>query len=325
MAPRVADASRVARPVVLASRPLGLGDFLTGVPAYRALRRAFPGHEVVLAANPSVRDLVPLTGAVDRLLPTAEFAPVAWDGPPPDVAVDLHGRGLESHNRLAVLDPRRLVVFGGPTGGGYPGPVWRRHEHERARWCRLLSESGIPADPEDFALPRPARHVPPAWAGATLIHPGAASAARRWPPTRFVAVATVLIASGHTVVVTGSPAEAPLVDRVAAVGAVRARTRTLADLAALVASARLVVCGDTGVAHLASAFGRPSVVLFGPTPPAEWGPPPRPHHAVLWPAPPGYRGDPHGDRVDKVLATIGVGDVLDAVRRVLASASCGEV
>jgi hypothetical protein len=33
-----------------------------------------------------------------------------------------------------------------------------------------------------------------------------------------------------------------------------------------------VVCGDTGVAHVASALGTPSVVLFGPTDPAGSGP-----------------------------------------------------
>jgi ADP-heptose:LPS heptosyltransferase len=35
-----------------------------------------------------------------------------------------------------------------------------------------------------------------------------------------------------------------------------------------------VVCGDTRNAHVAPALGTPSVVLFGPVPPAEWGPPP---------------------------------------------------
>ena len=35
-------------------------------------------------------------------------------------------------------------------------------------------------------------------------------------------------------------------------------------MSAVVARARMVVCGDTGVAHLASAYGTPSVLLFGP-------------------------------------------------------------
>jgi ADP-heptose:LPS heptosyltransferase len=73
--------------------------------------------------------------------------------------------------------------------------------------------------------------------------------------------------------------------------AVVAGQTTLAELACLVAYAGRVVCGDTGIAHLATAFGTPSVVLFGPVPPSRWGPPgpPAPHRA-LWA---GLRGDPH--------------------------------
>ena len=55
------------------------------------------------------------------------------------------------------------------------------------------------------------------------------------------------------------------------------------NLAALVAFARVVVCGDTGVAHLATAYGTSSVLLFACMSPARWGPPPgRPWHRVLW-------------------------------------------
>ena len=44
-----------------------------------------------------------------------------------------------------------------------------------------------------------------------------------------------------------------------------------------------VVCGDTRKAHVALALRTPSVVLFGPVPPAEWGPrPDRPaRHPLL--------------------------------------------
>jgi ADP-heptose:LPS heptosyltransferase len=71
------------------------------------------------------------------------------------------------------------------------------------------------------------------------------------------------------------------------------------------------------VAHLASAHGRPSVTLFGPVPPAEWGPPVHPRHQVLWRAGPGYRGDPHGIRPDPALTASTVADVLGAACRAL--------
>ena len=65
------------------------------------------------------------------------------------------------------------------------------------------------------------------------------------------------------------------------------------------------------MAHLATAYGIPSVVLFGPTPPSEWGPPPdRPRHRVLWS---GTRGDPHAAAPDAGLLAITVQDVLDAL------------
>jgi ADP-heptose:LPS heptosyltransferase len=320
---------------VLLLRALGLGDFLTGVPAYQAVRRAFPGHQIVLAAPGGLADLVPLTGAIDELLPAAELEPVGWAGPAPDIAIDLHGRGPASHRLLAVLRPNRLITFGGRHGGGFPGPPWRAGEHEVARWCRLCSESGIPVDPADLRLtavpgtaplaPGAARPPAPGGPGLTLVHPGAAAPSRRWPRERFAAVAGELARLGHQIMVTGSAAERPLALDVARRAglpgqSVLAGQTSLAALAALTASARLVVSGDTGLAHLATAYARPSVVLFGPVPPAEWGPPPHPRHQVLWAGGDGYRGDPHGRRTDPALAAIPVSHVLRASGRALAAA-----
>jgi ADP-heptose:LPS heptosyltransferase len=320
---------------VLLLRALGLGDFLTGVPAYRAIRRAFPGQRIVLAAPAALADLVPLTGACHELLPTAELAPVPWPGPPPDVAIDLHGRGPASHRLLAALHPGRLITFGGAHGGGFRGPPWYPGEHEVARWCRLCTESGIPADPADLLLPAHLLPAVPTGPAAVLIHPGAAAASRRWPADRFAAVARELARQGERVLVTGSAAERALACRVAELAGLPGRwvlagQTTLAQLAAHTAAARLVLAGDTGLAHLATAFGRPSVTLFGPVPPAEWGPPAHPRHQVLWIPPDGcrgdpqsYRGDPHGDRTDPALATITVQDVLAAADRALAAGQPG--
>jgi ADP-heptose:LPS heptosyltransferase len=195
--------------------------------------------------------------------------------------------------------PRTLVAFGRQA-------AWRDGEHETARWCRLLEAAGIEADPGDLDLAPPAEPTP--YPGATVIHPGAAAPARRWPAARWAAVGREL---AGPVVVTAGPGEEPLARAVARAAGATVFAGDLRGLAALVAGAARVLCADTGVAHLATALGTPSVVLFGPTPPAQWGPPPeRTRHRVLWA---GGRGDPNGARPDPGLLTLQPHDVLEAI------------
>lgn len=105
----------------------------------------------------------------------------------------------------------------------------------------------------------------------------------------------------------------PLLDRALGRDALLAGRTDLLGLAATVASAGRLVCNDTGVAHLATALGTSSVVLFGPTSPLRWGPPPeRGCHIALWA---GREGDPHGDAADPGLLEIEVPDVLEALGR----------
>jgi ADP-heptose:LPS heptosyltransferase len=277
---------------VLVLRALGLGDLLTAVPALRALRRGLPGARITLAAPAALGPLARSTGAVDAVLPADGLEPLPPAGPV-DVAVNLHGRGPQSHRLLARLSPGTLLAFA-CAEADHDGPAWDGGEHEVARWCRLVSAYGFDADPADLDLAAPAVASPAP--GAAVVHPGAAYPARRWPADRFAAVAAALRDGGERVVVTGGPGETDLARRVVDLAGLPADAdlsgRTpISELAALVADARLVVCGDTGVAHLATAFRTPSVLLFGPTPPGRWGPPDRAEHRVLWA---GRRGDPHG-------------------------------
>jgi ADP-heptose:LPS heptosyltransferase len=305
------------RPTLVVLRALGLGDLLTAIPALRALARAFPEHRRILAAPRGLEPLARLSGAVDEVVDTELLAPLSRDLERPDAAANLHGRGPESHRLLLATRPRRLLAFANadvPETAGLP--EWRADEHEVERWCRLLVEAGIPADPHELDLQPPGVDVPESLRGATLVHPGAASPARRWPPERFAAVARAELARGRRVILTGSKAESGLARHVAEVAglpdsAVYAGQTDLLELAGLVAAAGRIVCGDTGVAHLATALRTPSVVLFGPVSPRHWGPPPdRPWHRALWR---GRTGDPHAARTDQGLLAIGVEDVLDAL------------
>ncbi|MET7669318.1 glycosyltransferase family 9 protein [Micromonospora luteifusca] len=272
--------------MILVLRALGVGDMVTAVPALRALRAAYPGRELALAAPAWLAPLVDLVGGVDRLVDTAGLDRPLRVGSAPPVAVNLHGRGPQSHRLLAATRPGRLLAFANPEAGCTDGPRWAADEHEVDRWCRLLSWYDIPADRTDLGLRRPGPTGLPT--GATVLHPGSRIPAKRWPAERFAALARALTERGHRVLLTGSADERALAARVAdaaglASDSVLAGRTDLGALAALVADARLVVSGDTGVAHLATGYGTASVVLFGPVPPAHWGPPPdRPRHRVLW-------------------------------------------
>ena len=88
----------------------------------------------------------------------------------------------------------------------------------------------------------------------------------------------------------------------------------LPDLANRVGRAKLLVSGDTGVAHLATAYRTPSVLLFGPTPPHRCGPCVDPRlHTVLWHGADDRPGNPHGALVDPALAAIEVSEVMAAI------------
>jgi ADP-heptose:LPS heptosyltransferase len=303
-----ADAACVGSPTrvstVLALRALKLGDLLVAVPALRALRRHWPAHRFLLATSAWLAPVVELVGGVDELVPANDLAPL--DGvDSPDIAVNLHGAGPQSNAILDALKPGRRI---GHRGHGWDGPIWTDGLHERQRWCRMVAAHGIAADANDLLLRSPAaRSVAP---GAVVIHPGAGYGSRRWPVKRYAEVAARI---GDHVVVTGTKRER---DLALATGVpeqdVLAGRLGLSELAALIAEARLVISADTGIAHLSYAYRTPSVVLFGPAPVEQWGPPADGPHRSLTVAS-ARRGDPFAAEPDPALLGVTVDDVLTGV------------
>jgi ADP-heptose:LPS heptosyltransferase len=110
------------------------------------------------------------------------------------------------------------------------------------------------------------------------VHASGGRESKQWHLDRFAAVARRLAESrGATIVLTGTPADRPLVDTVRrgldgvpvidAGGALE-----LPELGALLARLDLFITGDTGPMHLAAAVGTPLVALFGPSNPLRYGP-----------------------------------------------------
>lgn len=125
-----------------------------------------------------------------------------------------------------------------------------------------------------------------------VIHPGAGTPIKRWDSEQWSLVADRLAAHERAAVLfSGSDSEYPQIARIIARMKNRALSvagdTTIGQLAALYERARVVVGSDSGPLHLAVASGAPTVHLFGPADPDEFGP---------W-----------GDRDRQVVVTSGMG------------------
>lgn len=110
--------------------------------------------------------------------------------------------------------------------------------------------------------------------------------AKCWPAAHYAALAASLHARhGLPVLLLGSAKERALCDGISAnaPGACRVvcGTLPLIDAMALIAAARGVVSNDSGLMHVAAAFGVPQVALFGSTSP-EHTPPLNLRARILW-------------------------------------------
>ena len=330
-------------------RANALGDYMFVLPALESLRAAYPAAELVLLGAPwHAAALTGRPGPVDRVLVVPACPGIRDpepDDPVPagelagflgraraerfDLAVQLHGGGRNSNPIVAGVGARVTAGLRAPDAPPLDRTV--PYVHFQPEVFRYLEVVGlVGAEPvtyrSRFALgdadrAEADRVAPRGPAPRVVVHPGARDPRRRWPADRFAAVARHLAAAGLDVRVTGGPAEVPLAREVAegaglGEGAVLAGRTTTLELAAVVAGARVVVSGDTGMAHLATAYRRPSVVLFGPVSPALWGPPARAGkqgalHVVLWHG--DGTGDPWGTELDPALARITVAEVTAAL------------
>ena len=296
-------------------RALQLGDLLCTVPALRALRKAAPHAQITLVGLPWAAGFVeryrmfvddfiafpsypgmPETEAQPQALPLPRFYAEAR-AREFDLALQLHGSGGLTNPLTLAMGARRTAGFylaGEPCPDPGTFALWDSSEHEVLRYLRLLSLLGVasagaqlefPLRSEDHA--ELARALPGLEPGSYVcIHPGARLPSRRWPPERFARVADGLAADGWNVIVTGAADERALTAAVIATMQAPAIDLTghtsLGALAALLAGARLLVCNDTGVSHVAAAVGAPSVVVCSGADPGRWAPLDRERHRVLY-------------------------------------------
>lgn len=312
---------------VVVFRALHLGDMLCAVPALRALRATLPKARITLAGLPwasqfaarfsnYIDDFVAFPG--HPLLPEqpvrqAELTPFYAElcAREYTLALQLHGNGgitneivtgfgaqaMAGHCQGEPIATERTVLFPYPEIGAESdrllhlverlgaSPVGDYLEFPLAQEdCQELEASGV------------AQGLKPG--GYICVHPGARKRDKCWPARQFAQVADRLAAEfGVDVVLTGSADERELAAEVA--GHMQARAVNAAApisigaMAALMKNARLLVCNDTGVSHIAAGLRLKSVVIFSKADIARWAPLDRDKHRCIW--------DPGAERLASVL------------------------
>lgn len=310
-------------------RALQLGDMLCSVPALRALRRAWPDARVTLIGLPwATRFVERFPSLIDELVvfPGARGFPEQEEsdaGLPRfyaamrerrfDLAIQMHGSGGPANDIVRQFGAAACAGFRQPQEALDAGFIaWPEDLPEPHRYLALMHALGIDADDDTLWFPLTphdrceyaaleTRHgIEPE--RLIVLHPGAQLPSRRWPAARFAQVADALSANGWQIAITGTSNETAIT--AAVLGAMAAPalhltgSTTLGGLAALVARARLVICNDTGISHVAAAMRTPSTVVASGSDTHRWAPLDRERHRVLADYPPcrpcAFRDCPYG-------------------------------
>ena len=233
-----------------------LGDCVLTTPALAILKGYRPDLRVSVMVEDRFRAIFEHNPDIDEILDPG-LAPVRrWR---PRLCLNLHG-GTRSAWITALSGARYRAGFG----------------HFRGQFAYNVR---IPRAQEIFGGERKvhtAEHLASAmfYLGAPICEvPRALLVAERrrektWPAEGFAALARRLQASGTEVVFIGAAGEdlAPFRGFHTVAGA------SLGEVKSLLASASFFAGNDSGPAHMAAAFGIPSVVIFGRSDPAIWGP-----------------------------------------------------
>ena len=260
-------------------------------PALGAVRAAFPSSEIVLAANPVVSELMTPHPFCDRTIVydkkglhrgiggLRKFCGLLA-GERFDLAI-LFQNAVEAAIIARLAGIKRRAGYSTDGRGILLTDAVRVSKevlmlHHTQYYLNMLGKLGVPPAGRELRLQ--CTDEEKNWASSVLgrtrwaaINPGAAyGAAKRWYPERFSQVADALASEfGYGALLVGGPGEARIGTEIEA--GMRSKPLNLVgrtsvrQLMALLASVDLVITNDSGPMHVAAAFGRPIVALFGPT------------------------------------------------------------
>jgi len=287
-------------------RALQIGDMLCAVPALRSLRAGFPAAHITLAGLPWAKefaarfnhyidDFVAFPGhpAFPEQPPQESTLPAFYREMRArhfDLAAQIHGNGQISNQIVSAFGAKTWVGFNQKNSTKiYPVslPEYPETGAEPLRLLTLATSLGAPFLGTDLEFPLTATDFQEfndsgVASGLTkgnyiCIHPGARMRSKRWAPEQFAKVGDQLSEKFRLpIVLTGSGKETEITAAVAA----RMKTKainaaspiSIGAMAALISSARLLICNDTGVSHIAAGLKLPSVVIFSTVDVERWAP-----------------------------------------------------
>jgi len=258
-----------------------LGDCVLTTPALDILKRYRSDLRVAVVVEERFRAIFEGNPDVDEILPPGWAALRKWR---PALCLNLHG-GSRSAWTTAASGARYRAGFGHyrsqfvynvriPRAQQILGVARTVHtaEHLASAMFYLgapvreiqrakLVESPLPHGRGSEAIGRGSEAI-------AVIHPVAATPEKTWRADGFLAVAGHLHNCGIEPVFICGPDD----DLSAFRGYRTCAGAPLAEIKRLLSTASLFVGNDSGPGHMAAAFGVPSVVIFGASDPAIWGP-----------------------------------------------------
>lgn len=346
---------------ILLVRPDHLGDVLLTTPAIRAFRAAHPHTEIHALVGPWSATALVNFPEIDRILtlPFPGFGrntKISWRSPYQLAWNSANQLRRIGYSSAIIFRPDHwwgamlTYLAGIPDRVGYDLPdiapflsykVQHQHEHAVVQNLRLVEGWTGHIDSKNILLDFPVDDNDQSYIGGYLqewgvrpgqdlicIHPGSGAEVKQWPEENWAAVADALADQlDAVIVITGGAHELHLAKRVAAIMKTRvclmAGDTNLGQLAALFSRAQLVLGSDSGPLHLAAAVGTPTVALFGPADPDEFGTWGNPQKNVILTGSIGCRPcrvlDWNGDNLENhpCVREITVARVLEAARRIM--------
>ncbi len=284
------DASK--RQQVLIIHPGALGDVLLALPALRMLRRIFASHEIVLIAQSQLGRLLQMCGEIDQVWNIEGSILSALYGEHPILRTAIRRALSRTTHVVGWLSDRENRLAHNLRNLGVrhvrfisPKEAMLRSRHMSERYVETLKAWACPFENGRMSFSplrmHGARYIEDArderGTRTVLIHPGSGSPHKCLPcePLGRL-VREVARDPAIRVVICEGPndrdAVGRLLDVIGETPHERVRGKTLEEISRLLIHSAVFLGHDSGLTHLAAAWGVPTVAIFGPTDPEQWRP-----------------------------------------------------